>query len=285
MSLRPPSSAIVHGPQRPNRLTAVLATGVEAKQNTPRAQTAADQQPHHVIPPPQSVSELPDDLRGEILKWSTDPYRDCKAIGDMCSLSKAFSEWCRNGRGEDFWHWVCKPLEWDRDDRLWTVWTWDASAKHWNTSETQPWRKQYQAWCNRQLDDVTIRQALVDVRDNDPTFAMHSFYGHIGCWDTSKVTDMEGLFFEASTFNQNISLWNTASVTDMSSMFYGASTFNQDISLWNTSRVTKMANMFRKATLFNQNISRWDTSSVRRWAAMFLQADSMQDVNKPRMGV
>jgi len=201
----------------------------------------------------------------------------------MCSLSKAFSEWCRNWRGEDFWRWVCELLEWDRDDRRWTVWTRDANAEYWNTSEDQPWRKQYYAWCNRQLDDETIRQALDDVRDNYPAFAMHSFYGHIGCWDTSKVTDMSYMFFEASTFNQDISRWNTSNVTDMSFMFFEASTFNQDISRWNTSRVTKMKAMFRGATLFNQDISRWDTSRVQRWAAMFLQADSMQDVNKPRM--
>ena len=309
----------MHGPPRPNpnRLAAVLSIGVEANKNTPHAQIAEDQQPQDAIPPPEYINELPDDLRGNILKWATDPYRDCKAIGGMCSLSKAFSEWCRNWRGEDFWHWVCKLLEWDRDDRLWTVWTWDASAKHWNTSVTQPWRKQYQAWCNRQLNDVTIREALSDIQAphrggfietwhiDDP---VHKFYGHIGCWDTSKVTDMGSLFFAAATFNHDISPWNTSRVTNMNSMFYEANMFNQDISQWDTSkvtdmgllffdasvfnqnisqwdtsRVTNMRLMFHKAYAFDQNISRWDTSRVKSFCGMFSDAILMQSAKKPRM--
>jgi surface protein len=38
---------------------------------------------------------------------------------------------------------------------------------------------------------------------------------------------MRSMFHKASAFNGNISSWNMSSVTDMNHMFYGASSFNQ----------------------------------------------------------
>jgi surface protein len=70
-------------------------------------------------------------------------------------------------------------------------------------------------------------------------------------WDTSSVTNMYRMFYEASTFNADISGWDTSSVTRMSSMFSGASAFNADISGWNTSSVTYMDYMFEGASAFN----------------------------------
>ena len=41
----------------------------------------------------------------------------------------------------------------------------------------------------------------------------------IGGWDTSNVTDMRAMFYDATAFNQDIGGWNTSKVTDMSYMF------------------------------------------------------------------
>ena len=54
-------------------------------------------------------------------------------------------------------------------------------------------------------------------------------------------------------FNQDIGYWNTSNVTDMTEMFYNATEFNQDISYWNVSNVIDMTEMFNDATAFNQH--------------------------------
>ncbi len=90
-------------------------------------------------------------------------------------------------------------------------------------------------------------------------FQSDTFNQNIGSWDTSNVTNMQGVF-HTSAFNQNISGWDTSSVTNMQGMFAyyvaggGTSAFNQDISGWDTSNVTNMSYMFQNAaTAFNQD--------------------------------
>jgi len=60
----------------------------------------------------------------------------------------------------------------------------------------------------------------------------------IGEWDVSNVTNMDSMFFGATTFNENISGWDVSNVTTMESMFGNAHAFNQPIGDWNVSNVT-----------------------------------------------
>jgi surface protein len=46
------------------------------------------------------------------------------------------------------------------------------------------------------------------------------------------VTDMHGMFAEASRFNSNISNWNVSAVTAMQYMFSQASSFNHNLCPW-----------------------------------------------------
>jgi len=62
--------------------------------------------------------------------------------------------------------------------------------------------------------------------------------------DLSNVTDLSGMFRQASKFNTPIGHWDVSNITTMSRMFQGASSFNQDIGGWDTSSATNMHGMF-----------------------------------------
>ncbi len=110
-------------------------------------------------------------------------------------------------------------------------------------------------------------------------------WGHASYWDTSKVTDMSGLFEDCHMFNEYIGKWDVSQVTTMNSMFSRAFEFNQpldhwdirqveDMSMmnafefnqpldhWNVSKVTCMSNMLKSCISFNQALDHWDVSSV-----------------------
>ena len=75
-----------------------------------------------------------------------------------------------------------------------------------------------------------VRQSWMDA---DPGFdvchlmdvesSKHS--ADIGAWDTSGVTDMWSMFYNAYEFNSDIGAWDTSSVVDMSDMFHNAHAF------------------------------------------------------------
>ena len=63
-------------------------------------------------------------------------------------------------------------------------------------------------------------------------------------WDTSNVTTMTGMFWNAHAFNGDLSRWDTSNVTDMDNMFRDALAFNKDIHAWDASNVTSVMKMF-----------------------------------------
>jgi len=101
-----------------------------------------------------------------------------------------------------------------------------------------------------------------------------AFNGNIGSWNTSQVTNMIGMFSGASAFNGNIGSWDTSHVNYMYLMFSGASAFNQNIGNWDTSHVIDMRFMFEDASAFNGNISGWNTSNVYNMSGMFYYASA-----------
>ena len=114
---------------------------------------------------------------------------------------------------------------------------------------------------------------LVDAWLED-SLSAYAIYGHISDWDVSNITNMDKLFYGASSFNSNILEWDVSNVISMSNMFESASIFNRDISSWDVSNVDSMYHMFRKAQSFNVDISGWNVSNVRNMRDMFFGAQS-----------
>ena len=93
---------------------------------------------------------------------------------------------------------------------------------------------------------------------------------YLGDIDTSKITDMSGLFKDSERKDfSGIENWDVSAVEDMQSMFWCAKSFNQDISGWDVSNVENMSFMFSYAKAFNQPIGDWDVSSVTDMSGMF----------------
>lgn len=165
------------------------------------------------------------------------------------------------------------------------------------------------------LDDTTIRIVVRDwfnylkCKDNEycemKYMEMIFRYGKVEDWNTSKVTNMRGLFaqfphfpdiisgwdvssvqdmsymFEGSKFNQDISNWNVHNVRNMCSMFEGATEFNQDLGDWDVRNVQDMGSMFKGASVFNANIGNWNVSAVKNMSEMFRYATHFsQDLSR-----
>jgi surface protein len=107
-----------------------------------------------------------------------------------------------------------------------------------------------------------------------------AFNGDISNWDTSQVTNMYAMFWQATSFNRPIGGWDTSKVTNMNSVFSSANAFNQDIGSWDTSQVTDMTYMFASASAFNQDIGNWNISQVTAMHGMFQYASAFnQDIS------
>jgi surface protein len=107
-------------------------------------------------------------------------------------------------------------------------------------------------------------------------------------WDTSNVTDMQGMFLESRVYNEYIGDWDTSSVRYMNDMFatlyedrLELMSYNQDLNNWDVSNVEDMSNMFFGATGFNnggQTIDSWRPRNCTDMSGMFRSANAF---NRP----
>jgi len=132
---------------------------------------------------------------------------------------------------------------------------------------------------NATVGDTAVIGGVTYTAVDNSTIAAEIANGN-GNLCTTKVTDMEFLFKNNTSFNTDIGFWDTSSVSNMYQMFQNASSFNQDIGSWDISNLTNVGNMFGNATSFNQDISSWDVSSLTSLRSMFNGASSFnQDIS------
>jgi surface protein len=108
------------------------------------------------------------------------------------------------------------------------------------------------------------------------------FNQDISDWDVSSVTNASNMFNGAYAFNNGGALgtssnplsWgsNTGQLQNINGMFLQASNFNQDISGWDVSNVTNARQLFAFNNAFNQNLNNWTLSSLSDATLMFYGA-------------
>lgn len=92
-------------------------------------------------------------------------------------------------------------------------------------------------------------------------------------WDTSNITNMEGMFNYATILSQDISGWDVSNVVNMKETFIGSG-FNAPIGSWNVGNVTDFSGTFQYATSFNQPLNGWNVSSATNMYRMFSNAEA-----------
>merc|ERR1712093_736872 len=102
---------------------------------------------------------------------------------------------------------------------------------------------------------------------SDPT---SSFNGIIGNWNVKSVTNMANMFKYADAYTgKNLYQWDVSKVTDMSGMFEHASSFTAQLGGWNVEHVTAMNTMFQNAFKFNSDITQWHPYVAKDITRMF----------------
>ncbi len=101
----------------------------------------------------------------------------------------------------------------------------------------------------------------------------------LSTFDTSKVTDMNSMFFWKNALRSiDLSSFDTSNVTNMSRMFDDCSSLTSlDLSSFDTSKVTDMNSMFFwNRDLTSLDLSSFDISNVTNMNSMFTKCDNLE---------
>jgi len=90
--------------------------------------------------------------------------------------------------------------------------------------------------------------------------------------DTSKITDMSGIFQDAKLikYDYDLTYWDVSKVTNFSEMFWSCEYFTgKTIEKWNVSKGQDFTHMFYQCHSLNCNFGSWDMKNARLTDFMF----------------
>jgi len=140
----------------------------------------------------------------------------------------------------------------------------------------------YPAWYSYRYE---IKSVVVEAKNVQST--KNWFYNLIfatsydfSLFDTSKVTDMSGMFNGCYDLQQlDVSKFNTGNVTNMSEMFSGCSVENLNLSSFDTSSVTDMSSMFKNSNILTLDVHSFNTSNVTDMSSMFYGCSEINEID------
>ena len=93
----------------------------------------------------------------------------------------------------------------------------------------------------------------------------------VSSWDVSNAKNISYIFYKCKNFTgKGIENWDVSKVTDMSCMFTGCKIFDCDLSGRDVSNVTNMCYMFGNCLKFEgKGLKYWDVSNVIKTSNMF----------------
>jgi hypothetical protein len=155
-------------------------------------------------------------------------------------------------------------------------------------------------WVPIRFDNRSIRHAVRDWEQDKGSILSYRKWGNISEWNTTSVTNMDGLFdgfdFRYDFPLVDLSLWDTRNIISMAESFrrssgnpkgvaawdvgsvenfrgmFQESEIDADLSGWNTKSAEDFSFMFAHTENFTADLSNWSTGNVKNFARMFASA-------------
>ncbi len=137
-------------------------------------------------------------------------------------------------------------------------------VRQWGNIEWESFEYAFYGATNLEVSASDIPN-LTKVKNISYAFAYTSIESIPGLseWEMTGIENLEGMFRNATKFNQDIKDWDVSSVKNMSYLFSGASKFNGNIGLWDVSQVETMTDILANAKDFAYSLENWDLSSLQ----------------------
>lgn len=85
-------------------------------------------------------------------------------------------------------------------------------------------------------------------------------------WNTGKLQNATQTFLSCKYSSiTGVENWNTTNVTNMNGMFSMCHAFNRDLSNWDVKNTTSINGMFSDCWALNKDVSRWKLESIDKW--------------------